>query len=303
MIQFAKAHAYGNDFLIVESKAAEREGHRELAIRLCARHTGLGADGVEYLEWTGERSGRISLFNADGSTAEISGNGTRCVAAWMAHETQTGSGERLAIDTDAGLHMSTVIYAEGNRFEIASEMGVPKFKVRALSLEDGTVVKGAVVSIGNPHYVLFVDDAEFTVGGRGWLELGRAICHHAEFPEGTNVEFVKVVGPKEIEIRIFERGVGPTSSSGSGTCACAVASIMLREASHDLLIKAPGGTQRVQWAGQGQQIILTGVAEIVAMGEIFPRRRGTVAEEVSAQVCGPGEADVEPGIVPGSAAS
>src|SRR5450432_1809727 len=118
MIQFAKTHAYGNDFLIVDSKMAEREGHRELAIRICARQTGLGADGVEYLEWTDERAGRIRLFNADGSAAEISGNGTRCVAAWMAHQTQSGKGEQFTIETDAGPRLSTVIRAEGSRFEI-----------------------------------------------------------------------------------------------------------------------------------------------------------------------------------------
>src|SRR5450432_2168018 len=186
MIQFAKTHAYGNDFLIVDSKMAEREGHRELAIRICARHTGLGADGVEYLEWTAERTGRIRLFNADGSTAEISGNGTRCVAAWMAHETQSGKGGRFSIETDAGLRVSTVVYADGNRFEIASEMGVPAFKVKALTLADGSVLNGAVVSIGNPHYVVFADDAEFNVGGRSWLDVGREVCHHAAFPQQTN---------------------------------------------------------------------------------------------------------------------
>lgn len=275
MIQFAKTHAYGNDFLIVDSKAAEREGHRELAIRVCTRHTGLGADGVEYLEWTGERTGRIRLFNADGSTAEISGNGTRCVAAWMAWETQSRQGEQFSIETDAGVRVSTVMYAQGNRFEIASGMGVPSFKVKTLTLADGLVLNGVMVSIGNPHYVTFVDDAEFNVSGRSWHELGDEVCHHPEFPQQTNVEFVRVLSSKEIDIRIFERGVGPTTSSGSGTCACAVASIMLREVDHDLSVTAPGGTQRVEWAGPGKRIVLTGVAEIVAVGNIFPLQCGT----------------------------
>ncbi|HEY0795779.1 MAG TPA: diaminopimelate epimerase [Acidisarcina sp.] len=273
MIQFAKTHAYGNDFLIVDSKTAEREGHRDLAIRICARHTGLGADGVEYLEWTAERAGRIRLFNADGSAAEISGNGTRCVAAWMAHETQSREGTQFAIETDAGVRVSTVVYAEGNRFEIASEMGVPSFKAKPLTLVDGSILSGVVISTGNPHYVIFADDADFNVSGRSWLEVGEEVCRHTEFPQQTNVEFVRVLSPKEIEIRIFERGVGPTSSSGTGTCACAVAAIMLREVDHDLLITAPGGTQRVEWTGPGTQIVLTGVAEIVAVGDIYPRQR------------------------------
>jgi diaminopimelate epimerase len=275
MIQFVKTHSYGNDFLIVDSKMAEREGHRELAIRICARNTGLGADGVEYLEWTGERSGKIKLFNADGSAAEISGNGTRCVAAWMAHHTQSGGSTRFSIETDAGLRLSTVIRAEGSRFEIASEMGVPKFAVRSIALADGTVVKGATVSVGNPHFVVFAEDAEFNAAGRGWIDLGREICQHPDFPQRTNVEFVRLSNPHEAEIRIFERGVGPTTSSGSGTCASAVALIMLREADHDLLVRAPGGVQRVEWAGPGKQIVLTGVAELVAVGDIFPRQRAS----------------------------
>ncbi|HEY0758926.1 MAG TPA: diaminopimelate epimerase [Acidisarcina sp.] len=273
MIQFVKAHAYGNDFLIVDSKMAEREGHRELAIRLCARNTGLGADGVEYLEWIDEHAGRIHLYNADGSMAEISGNGTRCVAAWMAYQTQTRDGGRIVIETDAGRRENTIIRTEGNRFEVACEMGEPKFAVRALTLGDDVILKGAVVSTGNPHYVIFADDDKFTVAGRNWVQTGRAVCEHPAFPQQTNVEFVRVLNRSEIEIRIFERGVGPTSSSGSGTCASAVAAIMLQGADHDLLVRAPGGVQRVQWTGPGQQIVLTGVAELVATGDIFPRQR------------------------------
>ena len=268
MIRFAKAHAYGNDFLIVDSKAAEREGLRELAVRLCARNTGLGADGVEYLEWTGEHAGRIRLFNADGSTAEISGNGTRCVAAWMAYQARADAGAMFSLETDAGPRVSSVIRVEGNRFEIAGGMGVPEFAVRTVRLIDGTELKGAVVSIGNPHFVLFADDADFNVAGRAWMDIGNEVCHHSDFPRETNVEFVRVMSKQEIEIRIFERGVGPTTSSGSGTCACAVAAIMLREAAHDSQVTAPGGTQRVEWAGPGNRITLTGWAEIVAHGEL-----------------------------------
>src|ERR1700728_4449111 len=103
MTRFAKAHACGNDFLIVEGAV-----NRELAVRLCARHTGVGADGVEFLTWTGEHSGRIALVNADGSIAEISGNGTRCVAAWVAHELNSIEGDALAIETDAGIRTCTI---------------------------------------------------------------------------------------------------------------------------------------------------------------------------------------------------
>src|ERR1700733_10574199 len=151
MIGYVKAHACGNDFLIVEAKSVPAEEQREAAMRLCARNTGVGADGVEYLEWTGEGAGRIRLFNADGSVAEISGNGTRCVAAWMAHQRKSTAGEVISIETDAGVRECRLVQADGRRFEFGAEMGVPSIATRTVTLAGGTKVEGAVISTGNPH--------------------------------------------------------------------------------------------------------------------------------------------------------
>jgi diaminopimelate epimerase len=264
MTSFTKAHACGNDFLIVEGKADPA-----LAIKLCARNTGVGADGVEFFKWTDERSGSIHLINADGSVAEISGNGTRCVAAWMAYHRRLKAGDAVQIETDAGLRECQVVMAVGYYFEFAQRMGVPELKDKWVTLKDGTEVRGVAVSTGNPHFVIFVDRAEFTAHGRNWCELGREICFHADFPEQTNVEFVHVIDTDSIEIRIFERGVGPTTSSGTGTCATAVASIKQRGLHSHLLVRAPGGEQRVDWAGDSAEIILAGPAELIASGEAW----------------------------------
>jgi len=273
LIPFVKAHACGNDFLIVVAKSVEGADQRKLAIRLCARHTGLGADGVEFLEWTGERAGRLRLFNIDGSIAEISGNGTRCVAAWMAHQKQAGPGDVFMIDTDAGARECRIIEVRGHCFEIAAAMGVPIVSPRAVVLASGRTIEGSVVSMGNPHFVIFVEDKSFAVSGMAWESIGREICFHFDFPQQTNVEFVRVAGPEEIEIRVFERGVGPTTSSGTGTCASAAASIALRGLSGDLLVRARGGTQLVAWSGPSQsnpaEMTLTGPAELIAAGEAF----------------------------------
>jgi diaminopimelate epimerase len=269
LIRFVKAHACGNDFLIVDVAQVHTQQQRELAIKLCARNTGIGADGVEYLGWTGERSGTIRLFNADGSVAEISGNGTRCVAAWMAHEKKLGSGDTITLETDAGVRECRIVHAEGDRFQIASRMGVPKIAPRSVKLSDGTVVEGIAVSTGNPHFVVFVDDPAFVIHGRKWQVMGYEIHAHRDFPEQTNVEFVRVIGTNEIEIRIFERGVGPTTSSGTGTCATAVATIAQRGGAAHLLVRAPGGEQRVEWQGGESEILLTGPAELIAVGEAF----------------------------------
>ncbi|QNI30406.1 diaminopimelate epimerase [Alloacidobacterium dinghuense] len=268
MIRFVKGHACGNDFLIVDAVEVSAERQRDCAVKLCARNTGIGADGVEYLQWTGERSGRIRLFNADGSVAEISGNGTRCVAAWMAHERKLGAGDSVSLETDAGPRECTVVKAGGDRFQIASLMGVPGIVPRTVKLSDEEI-DGISVSVGNPHFVLFAEDVNFKVRGRSWQEVGREICFHPDFPEQTNVEFVRVISTDEIEIRIFERGVGPTTSSGTGTCATAVAAMVHRGGASRLQVRAPGGTQQVEWLGGESEILLTGPAEIISSGEAF----------------------------------
>jgi diaminopimelate epimerase len=267
MTRFAKAHACGNDFLIVEG-----ECDRELAVNLCARHTGIGADGVEFLTWTGERSGQIRLVNADGSIAEISGNGTRCVAAWMASQKPIESGTAIEIETDAGLRRCVLMNADGHHYEFASGMGVPVIRRQQVILNDGTAVDGIFVSTGNPHFVIFVDGAEgdeFHKHNRYWEELGREICFHCDFPEQTNVEFVRVLDAKTISIRIYERGVGPTTSSGTGTCATATATMFQRGNSGSLLVSALGGDQRVDWDGPGSELTLTGPADLIAAGEAW----------------------------------
>jgi diaminopimelate epimerase len=272
MLQYAKAHACGNDFLIVEigTDRMPATQQRQLAIALCARTTGVGADGVEFLQWTGERSGRIHLRNADGSLAEISGNGTRCVAAWMAHRKAASAGTVLTIETDAGVRQCTVETRDGVRMQLISKMGVPVVRQSTVTLdEEGVLVEGAVVLTGNPHFVVRVDDETFRVAGVDWQSIGRAICFHPDFPEQTNVEFLHVREQGEIEIRIFERGVGPTSSSGTGTCATAAAAIALHGCGRLLQVHAPGGSQRVHWPADDEEIELTGPAVLIATGQTW----------------------------------
>ncbi len=269
MYAYAKAHACGNDFLIVEADA-ELPGERELAQKLCARTTGLGADGVEFLRWTGERSGAIRLRNADGGIAEISGNGTRCVAAWMAHTRDARPGDAFTLRTDAGPRTCALVTREAHRMTLRSPMGVPIVRAASIALdEDALLVDGAIVSTGNPHFVVRVDNDGFESKGTDWQTLGRALSVHPEFPAQTNVEFLHILSPSEIAIRIFERGVGPTSSSGTGTCAAAAAAVALHGCARALQVHAPGGTQSIVWLGKDREIELTGPAELIGTGEWF----------------------------------
>lgn len=272
MISFTKAHACGNDFLIVTEEEAVGQERASLARRLCARNTGVGADGVEFFAWTGLRSGRIRLHNADGSVAEISGNGTRCVAAWMAEARNAVAGDVLEIETDAGLRVCRVnaVYPDAEfRVDVTTGMGVPQFAPRTVTIPGGVQVPGIQVSTGNPHFVIVVDNDDFTVDRQKWQSIGQQICGHPDFPYQTNVEFVRILTPDEIEIRIFERGVGPTTSSGTGTSACASAAIGLHGCTSPLRVIALGGPQTVEWNGPGAELQLTGPATLIARGEAW----------------------------------
>lgn len=272
MIPFTKAHACGNDFLIVTEEAAQGKDWAELSRRLCARNTGVGADGIEFFTWTGPNAGRIRLHNADGSTAEISGNGTRCVAAWMAHVAGARSGDSMEIETDAGLricHIDAVRTEDGFSVDVTTGMGEPQYAERTVTIPGGVQVAGVEVSTGNPHFVIVVDNDDFSVDGQRWQSIGQQIWGHPDFPYQTNVEFVRVRTPDEVEIRIFERGVGPTTSSGTGTSASATAALALHGCKSPLRVIAPGGTQTVRWDGAGTELKLTGPATLIARGEAW----------------------------------
>jgi len=264
MIPFIKAHACGNDFLIIEELLAQRR-HAELARKLCARTTSVGADGIEFLERKPGGEFFLRLFNADGSEAELSGNGTRCVAAWLA----SSEGRReVALGTHGGLRTCHVIEANDPLYLIESEMGIPRVMQRTIVLPGVGEVPGAMVNVGNPHFVLFVDKEDFSAHGLSWQELGAQISVNPLFPHGTNVEFVRVVSPSEIAFRIFERGCGPTTSSGTGTCASSAAAMALRGADRELTAVAEGGPQRTVWPANDAVMRLTGPAEIICRGEV-----------------------------------
>ncbi len=268
-IPFVKAHARGNDFLVMEETLAHVNGqarHAAMARKLCSRNTSVGADGIEFLDRRADGSYFLRLFNADGSEAELSGNGTRCVAAWLA---QSEGVEDIALGTHGGVRTCKVVRREGPEIWIESGMGIPRVMPRSIEIPGVSgPIAGAMVNVGNPHFVLFVDTEDFSSHGLSWQALGAKIAVDPLFRYGTNVEFVKVLSPTEIAFRIFERGCGPTTSSGTGTCASSSAAMVLREAARSLTAIAEGGPQMVQWPDAQSEMILTGPAEIICVGEV-----------------------------------
>lgn len=264
MIPFVKAHACGNDFLVLEEEVARRQ-HSALARKLCSRNTSVGADGIEFLERRPNGEFFLRLFNADGSEAELSGNGTRCVAAWLASAEGI---DEVVLGTHGGPRRCRVVEDADPLYLIESEMGVPRVMERVIELAGVGKVAGAIVNVGNPHFVIFVDSEDFSSHGLSWQALGGQISVSPLFPHGTNVEFVKVLSSDEIAFRIFERGCGPTTSSGTGTCASSAAAMALRGVHRELVAIAEGGTQRTVWTAPEEGMRLTGPAEIICRGEV-----------------------------------
>jgi diaminopimelate epimerase len=256
-MQIWKAHAYGNDFLYVrsdEALAAELDAPA-LARMLCERHTGIGGDGLILYTPT-PMGARMRLVNADGSHAEVSGNGVRALGALIAHERGLSSG-RLVIDTDAGAKSLDLLRADSNRrFLFRADMGpATRIATRELTAA-GESLQLVSLWMGNPQAVVLgeLDEARLA-------RLGPALQRHSEFPDGVNVELAKIESPDRVSILIWERGVGPTRSSGTGSCAAAVAAAVAGGANRSVDVVAPGGAQRVEWTGD--TVRLTGWAEVL----------------------------------------
>ena len=258
-LRVAKAHAYGNDFLLIDAREAVSP---EIVGRLCARHTGVGGDGV-VLYGLRERTATMQLFNADGSASELSGNGLRCLAALIAQRDGLSPGSIVTVETCAGTKLLELLAVAGFRYTFRTALGPPA-DVRQLQIPvlDETVT-ASVLSVGNPQCVVLgalPDEGRFK-------RLGPALSTHSLFPAGTNVEFAYVEAPNRVRILIWERGVGPTTSSGTGSAAAAVAAAAHGGAAREVDVIAPGGTQRVEWREDG--IYQTGSAELVLEGTAY----------------------------------
>jgi diaminopimelate epimerase len=257
VIPFVKASACGNDFLIIDGIHAPSD-LAGFSRRICERHEGVGADGVEWLFPAQDADVQARLFNADGSEAEISGNGTRCVAAYLCSEQAR---EKVTVRTGAGLKICTLTSRSDTRYEFEIAMGEPQvddeFPIKLPSRE----VRGIPVSMGNPHFVVFVN--EFP---SDWQAGAAEISRNPHFKHGVNVELVLPVDKGNIDVRFFERGVGETQSSGTGSCAAAVAAIAAKKAESPLRVHAPGGVQTVRW---DEQVFLRGPAQLICRGEFF----------------------------------
>ncbi|HKG23376.1 MAG TPA: diaminopimelate epimerase [Blastocatellia bacterium] len=277
-LRFTKLQGAGNDFLIIPTDYIEPlEGAPALARVMCERKYGAGADGIVFVAPSAGAAADFSsrIFNSDGSEAEVSGNGTRCAAAFL-HYTKRWSEPRVRIDTAAGIKTGELVARSGARFDFEFDMGEPRFsslelpmnldrplpKVVAYGLMlGGEIFEVTCVSMGNPHCTLFIDDLE----SLNLEEIGPLIEDHPVFPNRTNVEFARVISPEEIEVMFWERGVGRTLSSGTGSCGAAVAAMLNGFTARAVNVRTGGGTLRIEWRDDNH-VALTGSAEVLYEG-------------------------------------
>lgn len=264
-IPFTKAHGAKNDFLLTWLAEAPRHRMRDAAIAICDRHTGIGADGWMLVSPApkGETAfdGSIQLINSDGSEAEISGNGTRCAAAFLIDSGLAG--EQVHIRTGAGVKYLRLLSHTGLNFLFEMNMGTPEFPVDArlrLNLSAGSV-DTLVVDVGNPQCAVVVENFE-----NDWRGVGAEIERHPYFPKRTNVSFLRRMDSHTIEVRFYERGAGETLSSGTGSTGAAAVALRLGLVESPVTVLTPAGPLELRAAGD---IYLTGPAEIIAGGEFY----------------------------------
>ena len=278
-LRFAKYQATGNDFVMLEDLDDERPLHADVVAALCDRRTGVGADGVIRLV-RAERDGApfvMDYRNADGSVAEMCGNGARCVGVFV-HDLGLAEGLEFGIETRGGIRRLRLHEVEGEVHRVTVGMGSPGFTKAAIPMRGpawetflgqpfdiggGLTLQASAVSMGNPHLVLFIEDDpdRFHVG-----HIGSALERHELFPERTNVEFAQVVGDG-IKARVWERGSGETMACGSGACAVAVAANEAGLAPRTTVVRFPGGPLEVERLDSGE-VLLTGAAVRVFDGVV-----------------------------------
>jgi diaminopimelate epimerase len=283
-MKFTKMQGAGNDFVVIETGNGRRDWAK-MAVAMCDRHYGIGADGLLLIQPSKVADFRMRIFNADGSEANACGNGIRCLVKYFVDNGMAKpKARRVSVETLAGVREAEFHKANGRVARVKIGMGQPKFGKKDIPVSitpgegksvdiksmvqctiavEGRQLPLNLVSMGNPHAVYFSNQpvAEFPLS-----QIGPKIEHNKIFPRGVNFEVAQVVGRQQIEARVWEHGVGETLACGSGACAIMVAARLHSRIGNKGEVKLPGGMLEVEWDGSGE-VLLTGPAETVFIGE------------------------------------
>jgi diaminopimelate epimerase len=279
-LNFIKFHGFGNDYIVIDAdQFRDLNALGEFARLICNRHYGAGADGIAVVSPSKDQAAdfQVRICNPEGSEAALSGNGTRCAAAYLYHQ-KLWHAEELRLNTRAGVKRYVLREHDGpGRFVFDSELGQPKFDSASIPmLTDramdqvvdyplgvaGETFKVTALQMGNPNCCLFVTD----FNELDWRQVGKTIENHRQFPDRTNVVFVRVKDRKNIELRIWERGVGETTASGTCSCAAAVAAMIRDQTERAIEVEMPGGRAKIRWRDDGE-VVITGSAEVIYAGQ------------------------------------
>lgn len=273
-MRFTKMQGIGNDYIYINCFEEQVKDPAALSVRLSDRHFGIGGDGIILIKPSENGDAEMDLYNADGSRAKMCGNGIRCVGKYV-YERGIAKKDVLKIDTQSGVKTLYLDVENGYVRSIRVNMGQPGLTPEAIpttlpGVENQTITaagqdwNATCVSMGNPHCVIFVDDVEHFP-----LEtVGPELENHPVFPERANIEFVRMCGENEVEMRVWERGSGETWACGTGACAVAVACILTGRTGRRVLVHLRGGNLEIFWNEQTNEVEMTGPAEFVFDGEV-----------------------------------
>ena len=273
-MKFEKMHGLGNDFILMDAIDPSKFDLEELAIKLCDRHQGIGADGIILILPSEAADVKMRIINSDGSEANMCGNGIRCFAKYV-YDNQINTATSFTIETGAGIMVPELILENGKVHSVKVNMGSPNLERSAIPMTgpSGTVINEALkvagkevhitsMLMGVPHTVVFVDH----LNDLDIVTLGRQIEKNPVFPKGTNVNFVEVINDNEIRLRTWERGAGSTLACGTGSCASAVASLLNGKTGNVVTVHLTLGDLRIEWIDG--IVYMTGSANHVFSGEV-----------------------------------
>lgn len=274
---FSKWHGLGNDFVIVNGFEEKIENVSEMAVQVCDRHFGIGADGLVLILPSEIADFQMRIFNSDGSEAEMCGNVTRCIARY-AFEYGLTDKTKITLETKAGIIKPELIFIDGTLSTVRVDMGEPRLKraeipmlgnadekvVNEVLVVDGAEYHITCASMGNPHCIVFVDD----ITSINLSQIGPKIEMHPVFPKKTNVEFVQVNNKQKMRMRVWERGAGITMACGTGTCATLVAAVLNGKIDRQATVELDGGELFIEW-GLDNHVYMSGPAVEVFRGTYF----------------------------------
>lgn len=275
-MKFTKMHGCGNDYVYVNLFEEKVENPAEVSIKVSDRHFGIGSDGLITIGPSDKADFRMHIYNADGSEAEMCGNGIRCVAKYVYDHHLTDKTE-ITVETGAGILTLILFPKDGKVEQVRVDMGEPILEPSQIPVvADGDKVidepievggktwNMTCVSMGNPHAVVFVDDtANFPLETYGPL-----FENHERFPKRTNTEFVQIISRTEANMRVWERGSAETWACGTGTCACVMACILNGKTEDKVLVHLRGGDLTIEYDRESNHVFMTGPATEVFSGEI-----------------------------------